>query len=673
MNKLKNTIIWAVIAAIFFSALVTGILYYYISNLPQIGQLEYYEPIVGTKIFDRNGKLIEEYSVEKRKVIPLSEVPKNLINAILAIEDNEFYNHIGINVKRIIGAALADIKAGKIVEGGSTLTQQLAKVLFLTPEKRFSRKIKELLLALQIEKRYSKDEILQMYLNQIYFGAGNYGIQAAAKFYFGKDVNNLSLPECALLAGLPKAPNYYNPIRAPDRALKRRNLVLYRMRKLNYISELEYIEAINTPLLLAKADTSVPTGAYFLEHVRKFLEKNYGYNALYKAGLNVYTTIDIELQKEAEELYNTHLERLDKIVAPYHKNDTIPVRIQISDTEYVDTYVIDTRPRKLQGALVSLDVKTGEILALIGGRNFRESQFNRAVQARRQPGSAIKPLIYTAAIEKGYTVLDKIYDGPILYEDGDSFWIPENYEKRFYGWTTIKEALAHSRNVVTIKLLESVGMKTMEQILKRFQVRYSSPLNLSFALGTLTFSPLEMARIFNVFPNYGIMIEPKFITKITDRYGTVIYENSSDETVVLSPEVSYIMIYLLKNVVDRGTGQRIRWMGFKRKCGGKTGTTDEYRDAWFIGFTPYVTTAVWVGYDDMKPIGPKMTGSRAAIPLWTRFMKEASKNYPDADFPIPDDIIWKKYDVESLKETDTGVLEPFIKGTKPKYFGKDRK
>lgn len=669
MKKIGSAIKWAVLSAVIFSVFIIILLYYLTSHLPQIEQLEYYEPVLGTKIFDTTGKLIQEYSIEKRKVVPLSKVPPELIDAILSIEDKDFYHHFGISIKRIIMAAFIDIKAGRKVEGASTLTQQLARVLFLTPKKTFSRKIKEALLALEIEKHYSKDEILQMYLNQVYFGAGNYGIAAAAKYYFKKNVSDLSLPECAMIAALPKAPNYYNPVHAPVHALERRDLVLYRMRQLKYISELEYIEALNTPLLLAKQDTTLPVGAYFLEHIRQFLEKNYGYNALYKNGLNVYTTINIDLQKKAEQLYNKHLDHLDKLIAPFHKNDTIPYRLYVSDTEYIDTFVLDTEPKKLQSALISLNVKNGNIIALIGGRNFNESQFNRAIQAQRQPGSAIKPLIYTAAIEKGYTVLNKIFDAPVAFPVGDTFWIPHNYEQRCFGWTTIKDALIHSRNIVSIKLLERVGVPRMENILQRFNVKYTPPINLSFALGSTTFSLLEIAEIYNTFPNYGIIKEPRFIKTITDRYGTIIYENTYNETVVLTPEVSYIMTYLLENVVTRGTGRRIGWMGFKKPSAGKTGTTDNYRDAWFIGFTPHITTAVWVGFDDMRSIGPNMTGSRAAIPLWTRFMEAANKNYPATPFKVPGNIVWRRYNTSTLKENDTGALYPFIKGTRPKYFG----
>ncbi len=626
----------------------------YKKDLPSLAQLHNIEPSLVTKIYSADGEVIKEFYTERRILTPLKRIPPRLIDALLATEDRRFFDHWGANLLAMGRALWHNFWAGRRVQGASTITQQLARTLFLTPEKTIPRKIKEVLTAIRIERNYTKEEILEMYLNQCYFGRGAYGVQAAAQLYFGKNVEDLTVPECAILIGIPKSPSRYSPINHPDLALKRRNIVLESTKDFGKIST-ELADSLkNLPLKIHPTSAPVGEAPYFTEMVRQYLEKKYGEDALYRGGLSVYTTLNLELQMAAEEALIRELKvRQDNMEQTHSLRDTNYTLMVIDTT---GEKPVKTREYKqIQGALVALDNKTGNILTLVGGKDFKQSQFNRAVQALRQPGSGFKPFIYTAAIDNGARPTDIIYDTPIILtgDDGKE-WNPQNFDLIFRGPVTLREALAKSINVVSAKLIQKVTPQ--QTIFFASHMGISTPLAPypSLALGTSEVTLWDMVSAFSVFPNGGIKVEPKYILKITDRYGKILEEKKfSRREEVLSAQTAYIMTTMLQSVVNRGTGYGARARGFTRPAGGKTGTSDNCMDNWFVGFTPQITAGVWIGYDDKTVIGKNVTGAHTALPVWTDFMIKTHENSLVEYFKVPPGIYFKTVCLESgLLATD---------------------
>jgi penicillin-binding protein 1A len=620
----------------------------YEKDLPSLAQLHNIEPSLITKIYSADGKLIKEFYTERRILVPLKRMPPHLIDALLATEDRRFFKHWGVNLLSMCRALWVSFWSGERIKATSTITQQLARTLFLTPERTISRKIKEILTAIKIERNYSKEEILEMYLNQCYFGKGAYGVQAAALRYFNKNVEDLSISECAILIGIPKNPSRYSPIDHPKLAQLRRNIVLDAMKDFKKIPP-ELADSLKM-LPLEINPTTVPTGEapYFTEMVRQYLENEYGENALYCGGLSVYTTLNLNLQQAAEKILMTQLDVLQKNMESAHTLKDTNYTVMVTDSSGAEP----TRKRvykEIQGALMALENGTGNILALIGGKDFEQSQFNRAVQAKRQPGSGFKPFIYTAAIDNGARPIDIMYDTPftLIGEDGKE-WSPENFDKIFRGPVTLREALAKSINVISARLIEKLTPQQTIFYASSMGIKSSLSPYPSLALGTSEVTLEEMVTAFSVFPNQGIKVEPKYILKITDRYGKVLEENKiSKKEEVLSPQTAYIMTTMLESVINKGTGWGARARGFYRPAGGKTGTTDECTDNWFTGFTPQITAGVWIGYDDKTVIGQNITGAHTALPVWADFMIKAHDTLEVEDFEVPPGIIFRTVCLES--------------------------
>ena len=652
-----------------------------IDNLPSIQQFGNYIPKLSTKVYDKDSNLIAEFSTEKRVLTSIKEVPINLQNAFIAIEDNNFFKHWGISVKGITRAFLKLLLKGKIVEGGSTITQQLAKTIFLTSDKTLIRKIKELLLTIQLEKNYSKYEILQFYMNQIYFGNGAYGVQAAAQEYFKKNVQDLSLAECAMLAAIPKSPNYYNPFKNKKVALARRNLVLLKMRKLNYITKKQEQKAYSTTLPSKENALKKSSLQYFLELLRAIVEPKYG-DALFKEGLSIYTTLDINSQIAAEKAVEEVLTKFDE-----SKRNTFEKTKQ--------------KFQKVQGALLAIDPKNGAIRAIVCGRNFKESQFNRVTQAKRQPGSSFKPFIYTAAIEAGFTPATILDDKPMVFInkgnswdlvsrdsitleniaetisekdliDTSKIWAPTNYGKKYRGPVTLRTALALSINTCAVETIIKITPTKVIQTARNLGITTPLANSLSLALGSSEVTLQEMVSAFATFASGGIKTAPYIITKITDRNGKILEQTIPQQKEVISAQNCFIITNMLKSAVEKGSAWNAKNLG--RPCAGKTGTTNNSSDAWFIGYTPQLVTGVWVGYDDSSiSLGEKATGGVIACPIWTQFMKKALEGEPIVNFSEPENIEWALVDqktglLASDGHSNDAFLDAFIYGTAPKKY-----
>jgi penicillin-binding protein 1A len=655
-NRLERRVkISIAIVMIFITIIVVfGALSYFFFtyDLPSIETLKNYKPPTITRFFSEEGEIIGEFFLEKREVVSLDRVPNHLVQAFVAGEDARFFQHKGLDYLAIFRALFRNIFSGEIVQGGSTITQQVVKSLLLSPEKSFSRKIREAILAYRIEKYLSKEEILFLYLNQIYLGHGAYGAAAAAEQYFDKPIEELNLAESALLAGLPQAPSKYSPYHHPEQARKRQTYVLHRMVEEGFISNGELGLALQTPLKIkSKQDAFLEKAPYFAEHVRKYVEEKYGREALYKNGLQVYTTVDLEMQRIAEEAVESGLKEIEKR----------------------QKYPSTNMPLALEGSLVCFDLETGYIKAMVGGRDFKKSQFNRATQARRQTGSAFKPIVYASALDKGYTPASLIVDSPIVFEWEHKKWKPKNFGEKFSGPITLRNALTHSVNVVTVKIAQDIGVDYIRDYTKKLGI--SSPLqnDLSMALGSSGISLFDLTKTYAVFANQGNRFKPIFIKKILDRDGNLLEENqplfypkeSPDGEQILTPQTAYLMTYLLEGVVQNGTGWKAK--ALKRPVAAKTGTTDHFLDAWFIGYTPEFITGVWVGFDDERTLGENETGSRAASPIWVSFMSKALKDKPIQEFPIPEGLEFTKVDAKTGqiglgRET---ILECFREGTSP--------
>lgn len=650
-RKLK--IIVPILSLIFIGLLI----FWTARDLPSLTQLEHFEPTLVTKVLSADGKVIKEFFFERRDYVPLKDIPILMQKAIISTEDKRFYSHWGFDLKRTMKAAYVDLIHLARLEGASTITQQLARDLYFTQQKVFIRKIRELITAIQIERTYSKDEIIEMYLNHIWFGHGCYGIKAAAEYFLNKSVKDLNLEESALLAAIVNVPAVYSPINHPERALKRRNLVLSLMYRNGELSEEEYLQAKEKPIVLGEGGRPGRNdiGPYFTEHIRRTLEKQFGTD-LYTGGYTIHTTLDSRMQKFAESATKEKLSKLQEIVRNRFKN---PVKFQelldkfvkdsslhasiMKDTTKVDSLI--NQYAAVQTAFIAINPKNGHVLAMIGGRDFVESKFNRAVQAKRQPGSAFKPFIYTAVFDNGYPPTFEVLNQPIaLFMPDGTRWQPRNFTRKLGGLTTLRNALKFSLNLPSVRLLQDVvPPQQVVEYAKRMGLTTNIRPVAALALGTSEVIPIELVSAYGLLANKGILVKPVYITKIVDRRGEVIFQEIPERKEVLSEQTAYIMTSLLETVLDHGTGSSARYLyGFRRPGAGKTGTTDKHTDAWFVGYTPQIAAGVWVGIDDPSiSLGEKQTGSTAALPIWANFMKSVydSIDYPVEHFEMPEGII----------------------------------
>jgi len=681
-----------------------GLLLVFSTDLPQVTELERYRPSTITELYDDQSRVIGQFALQRRVIDKYDDFPKALRDAITSTEDKDFEGHWGVDIWRVFGAAYRDFTAGARAQGASTLTMQLSRNLFLSPDRNFRRKIQEVMLAIQIERRFTKPQIFTLYANQIYLGHGVYGFEAGANYYFGKKAKDLDLEEAAVLAGLPKAPNAYSPINNPERALHRRNLVLNNMLEDGKITAEEAQRAKNSPIRLNVQGEPNSIAPYFVEDVRQYLEKRYGSEEVHEKGLRVYTTLNIEMQRAANHAV------LDGLAAYEHRHGWkgsllnviangeslatyrhVDWEGEIAPGDYVHALVTGVSPQYatikfghygaeigppeikwtrhtspqqfltrgdlvyvkilelngtqsrvwlehesgVQGALLALDNSSGDIKAMVGGRSFEESKFNRATQALRQVGSSFKPYIYTAAIDEGMTPDDTVLDAPVSFPGGPSGpWVPHNYDGKFEGVITFRRALAHSRNIPAVKVTERVGgIKTVIEYARKFGITSPLPPYLPVALGAADITLFEQTAAFTTFPNDGVRVAPRSIRKVEDHDGRVLEENYPEVKDVVSARTARVMVSMLREVVLHGTAAAAAKMN--HPLGGKTGTTNDFTDAWFIGFSPSMTCGVWVGFDEKKTLGNKETGAVAALPIWMDFMKVALQGKDNEDFIAP--------------------------------------
>ncbi|GAC1626285.1 MAG: PBP1A family penicillin-binding protein [Candidatus Acidiferrum sp.] len=679
-----------------------GLLFVYTSDLPEIRALETYRPDVVTEIYADDGQLAGSFAIQRRILMTYEQCPKVLYHAVIAIEDQHYEEHWGIDFPRIAGAAYRNLLKHRITGGASTITMQLAGNLFLDRSDRsFRRKIQEMLLALQIERRYTKPQIFAMYANQVYLAHGNYGFAAAAQFYFGKPVTDLKLHEAAMLAGMVNGPKF-SPLTNPEASLARRNLVLHRLEEESKITPAEETAARKLPLGLHIQYPRNDLAPYFFEELRKYLESTYGTEAVHERGLRVYTTLNIAMQRAANQSIRDGLHQYERrhgwrgglpnilkdnlgtldsyededwrhtlekgsyvtglVLSADERNATIkigPYRAVLAPSEFAWTgrkkpsdllragdlaqfsiqelrettarVQLEQQPGP-QGAMVAIDNATGEIKAMVGGYSFEDSKFNRATQALRQVGSSFKIYVYADALEKGSTPFDTILDAPFTTVSGGQPYSPRNYDEKFEGNITLRRALAGSRNVPAVKLAEKVGIASVVETARRFGITTSLPPYLPLALGAADMKLLEHVSAFTVFPNDGIRIDPHMIRRVTSYDGALLEDAHPDVHDVVSPEVAHAMTAMLEEVIQFGTGIQAKALG--RPAAGKTGTTQDYTDAWFIGYTPQITAGVWVGFDDKQiSLGKKETGARAALPIWLEFMQNGLAGMPVLNFP----------------------------------------
>ncbi|MGB0910790.1 MAG: penicillin-binding protein 1A [Nitrospirales bacterium] len=728
-----------------------GILWVGTQGLPSIESLQDYQPSMITRVYSDEGEVIGQFFVERRIYFFISDIPQSLINAIIAVEDTRFFEHPGLDVVGIFRAAWTNLKSGGKVQGASTITQQLARTLFLSRERTYKRKIRELILAIKMELVLSKEKILEMYLNQIYFGHGAYGVGSAAQTYFDKDLSEINLSEAAILAGLPKAPNTYSPYRNPELAKKRQDHVLNRMVQTNFISQDEADEALMADIPFRRKSIK-PIASYFLEHIRQTLVNHYGATMVYKGGLQVYTTLNVAMQKAADDAIYRGLHELDKrqgwrgplghqpltellddpvemakttnpgkifraivtktskeaaeilvenvykgqillkdmewahrrlkrgqevTTAVTRKNltakdilkpgDIIEVITKNGDLE-AGEFLLDQTPI-VEGSLLALDPRTGAVRAMVGGYDFQRSEFNRAITARRQPGSAFKPIIYATALKKGYTPASLILDAPVVYEQEEEgeIWKPENYEKRFFGMISLRESLRHSRNAATVRLLEKIGVQDVMDLATALGITSPLSQDLSLALGSSSVTLQEITSAYGVFSNQGLWLPPYTITMVKSLEGEVLEQHIFEPQQVTSKETAYLLTNMMMDVIQSGTGRRAKSIG--RPLAGKTGTTNSYQDAWFVGYAPNLATGVWVGFDGVRTLGRLESGAHAALPIWTQFMGKALQPLPVTTFTIPEGIRFSQVDTTTgtlpSKTSKTITTEVFAEGTEP--------
>ncbi|HEX7519943.1 MAG TPA: PBP1A family penicillin-binding protein [Candidatus Deferrimicrobium sp.] len=613
-------------------------------DFPPIESAAAYRPSVTSKIFDRNNRVVGEIYIEKRTVVPFETIPPHVVNAFVAAEDANFFKHRGVDFVAIARAIVKDVVSGGFAQGASTITQQTVKSLFLTPEKSISRKLKELILAYRIEGKLSKEEILYLYLNQIYLGDGAYGVESAAQTYFGRGVSTLTVAEGALLAGLAQAPTRYSPRSHIDKARARQRYVLRRMAEVGFIDKKGAESAYDARLALAPPSTFRSKAAYFLEYVRNYLQDRYGAEAMNRSEFRIYTTIDKRLQEAAYDAVTQGVRRIEEA----------------------------NKYRGLQGALLCMDPNSGGVLAMVGGVDFGASQFNRALQARRQPGSAFKPVIYAAALDKGKTLVSTVDDSPIEFARSETeMWKPKNYDGTFLGPIPLLESLAKSRNLATVRLLNEIGVDTAIGMARNLGIQSPIERNLSIALGSSGVTPLEMVAAYSTFAAGGQRPTPFFIREVQDGQGRVLERTDPKVVQAIATETAFLTIRLMQEVLRTGTGASAK--GLSPNLAGKTGTTNENTDAWFIGGSPDLIAGVWVGFDTPASLGKRQTAASVALPIWANFFRQALTYVPDREFPAPAGITFARVDPSTGKavapENGEGMLLPFKLGTVPETGG----
>jgi len=633
MKIIKRILVTLVILAFIAPFAVLG---YFLKNYTyDVSSLVDYKPEITTRIYDKNGeKIANLFHKKHRYYASFNEIPPRAIEALVAIEDTTFFEHPGINIDAIIRAGIKVIKAGSMVEGASTITQQLVKNKLLTREKKLSRKIKEAIYAIKLESVLTKEQILERYLNEIYFGHGYYGIKTAGDGYFHKKLSDLTLKEIAILVGLPKAPSTYAPTRNYQLSMGRANRVIKRMLTLGWIDDETYKKAIAENPKVYNSTLTQNKAPFIVDEVTRIVKKQ-GITDLKTGGYKIYTSIDLRFQKIAIESLKLAYEGSVKRV---HDHNVLEKAKLLKNPNYESK---DYNISKLNGALVSIDPKNGDILALVGSVDYKKSSFNRATQGRRQPGSAFKPFVYQVAIDLGYSGATELVDIAKTYtyeKDGEELkWQPKNYEKDYKGFITLREALVHSRNLATINLVNEIGLSALLKEFKKFGIK-NVPPDLSISLGTISLSPLELAKYYTSFANAGIQVEPHLVLSI-EKNGRTIYKKQDKTRFITQPTQAYIMTTILKDVVNRGTGRRARAKGIE--LAGKTGTTNNNVDGWFAGYSPTIETIVWFGNDDNKPMYRRETGGRIAGPAFSNYYKNIIKILPQIqrEFIAPEGII----------------------------------
>jgi penicillin-binding protein 1A len=737
-RKNKGSVLLGAAAVILVIGIIVGagFAFFITRGIPEVDSLAFNQPMETTKVYASDGSLIQEYGAEKRILVPYTEVSPLFFDALIAVEDANFYKHHGISIRGVFRAVLRDVLERKAGQGGSTLTMQLARQYFLTPEKTVTRKLKEMILALNIERHYSKQQILEMYANKVCFGHGYYGIESASRFYFGKKAIQLNVEESALLAGLIQRPTYFSPKKYPDRAKERRNWVLLRMCKTGKLSQQECDRLAAKPLSLAESSVERGTGAYPAERVRIYLEAKYGEEQIYEKGLKVYTTINPRLQALAVraireglrgyqhrrpyrgpkrgpeapmESAETKLKAGDSYWATVKDVDVNGVAVSFGGQSYtlakqnfkwyqsitpsivfknddrVLVNVVNLSPLELQlddtfeaqSALLSFDVKTGEVSALVGGSNFETTMFNRVMQAKRQTGSAVKPLIYATAFRDSFNISDTAIDQPTLFLYGtenpaqicSQGYIPHDFDKGFGGSVTLRRAIEHSINICAVHILNQVGYSKVIELMRKLHITADLKPYPSMGLGAFEITLWELTGAYGAFANNGVYVSPYFIKKVEDRNGNPLEEHKAVFEKVLEPEVAYVLVEAMKGVVKRGTAGSAADM--KGNFAGKTGTTDDYTDAWFMGFNPNIVTGVWTGRDDHKTLGSMETGARAALPIWRTYMEVAAGGQETLNWKVPANIVYLPVCAETGLRAGMDspcksvVEEPFIKGREP--------
>ncbi len=729
----KGVIGLIVLLSVVGGGVLGGVVAAYMRDLPPLDILDEYQPSLVTTLYDDEGKPFATFYEQRRILVPLAKIPRILQEALIAVEDSRFYQHYGLDPLGITRAMWTNLKCLCLAEGGSTITQQLAKVLFFTPEKSVSRKAKEALLVLKIEREYTKDQILELYFNQIYFGHGAYGIEAAAQTYFKKSVDELNLAEAAMLAGLPRAPNAYSPILDPERARRRRHHVLQRMVGEGFITAEQFHAATTLPLHTTPYAQSKDVAAHFVEYVRQYLEEKYGTYAVYHRGLKVYTTLNLKMQEAADRAIKRGLLELgkekdlrliissdaDKLTAPQRPTVGEIVQVTVADLTKTHLHVqlgeysaeipreafkriglpdlaqsvkpgdqvlvrilkrdgkqmeVTLAPEpEIEGAFLVLDSLEGAIKAMVGGYDFGRSKFNRAIQAKRQPGSAFKPFVYATAFDMGVTPATIFEDSPVSYPtiiNGETTeWSPENYDRIYRGPVTLRQGLEHSINVIAVKLIERIGVNPVIQMAHRLGIKSELRPEYGLALGTSEVSLEELVSAYGAILNGGYRVTPYAIKKILDSKGVVREAWFPEPERVLPPETAFVLTNVLEGVIERGTGKKAKNLG--RPLAAKTGTTDKATDVWFIGGTPSLVAGVWIGYDIKRSLGPYATSAQLAVPIWIDFMRAILPDLPVEYFPVPDGVIpmYVNYDTgyPTAPGDPSAIQEYFIQGTEPQF------
>ena len=634
------------------------------SGMPSAESIANFHPPASTRILDCKGRVIFDFYQEKRRPVPLESIPACLRKSVVAIEDKRFYSHWGIDLARIPGVALSMVKHAGGIKGTSTITQQLARSMFLTPERSVTRKLKEIALAVELERHYSKSEILEMYFNQIWFGGSVYGVEAAAEKYFGKTSARLNPVECATIGAMLANPSAYSPYTHPDRLLTRRDFYLTKMFRLGCISQKELDAGTKRPLTVLPLGTGGNIAPYFVEEVRRYMVEKYGTDFVYKSGAVIHTTLDLDMQQAANLALLSHLRQLEK-----------DYKLRPTMAAYDSAAKRDSTigpPKYLQGALVAMDVRTGHIRALIGGRDFKHSEFDRATQAKRQAGSAFKPFVYVAAVDNGVTAADMELDSALTIKlPGQPDYQPHNYDGTYLGHISLRRALALSRNLVAVRLIAKVGPELVARYANMMGITEALPPIYSLALGSVEVTLLDLTDAFNTLADGGIRVRPTMITRVEDASGRVLEETRPDEQPVLRPQTAYVVANMMQSVVNEGTATVIRQLGYMGQAAGKTGTTDDYADASFIGFTPQITCGVWVGFDKKKTIFTGATGGVVAAPVWGDFMKTVQPDsLPSDSFAVPDSIttvaVCEQTGQLATPSCPRVRYEVFIAGTEPK-------